>query len=159
MILQENQIRGEKMEYDQIIEAAISAEQYAHDLYMKAHSLAKSKIAKDLLLMLAGEELTHKQALEKLYLEKKGDTEISPLQDPLQDLGFTQRLQLTPLNELQELKHILKVAIEREEHERLAYQNLMKAVDDPKLKQIFEKLSMEETRHKALLEKEFSSVI
>ena len=49
-------------------------------------------------------------------------------------------------------------AIAREQREHDAYSTLGNMVDDPIVKSLFEKISNEELKHKALLEKEFADL-
>lgn len=142
------------MSIKKIISTAIQIEQEAHDLYKKAQGQAGSEAGKELLGYLAEQELEHKAVLESLDLKKLEHI----ANEDLEALDFSKKLALTPINELEDLRDILKVAIERENQEMSAYARLKELACDKELEELFERLSSEENKHKELLEKEFSAM-
>ncbi|MGM5487843.1 MAG: ferritin family protein [Nanobdellota archaeon] len=134
------------MELTEIMDAAIRAEEQARDMYLKARDLATTDSQKELLERLAHEEQGHKEKLESL--------EVSELGQP-HDATIAEKLTLTPLNELAELKEILILAMQRENAERETYEMLADGCEGD-TKELFRKLASEEHEHKELLKKEFA---
>ena len=138
------------MDTEKIIQDAIKAEVAAHDLYAKASEMVSVPSTKDLLTNLAHEELKHKQMLESMDLNKLGEFDSDATIDVAQNLA------MTPLDELNDVQEIMQLAIRREQAEHDNYEHLKSAFTSNDVKALFEKLSVEESKHKALLEKEYA---
>lgn len=138
-------------EINEVLQKAIEAEQDAYDQYMKAREMVDSQAAMDLLDTLAQEELQHKRMLEEYkmrIIDRSPDTHHVDLQG----------LELTPTNELNELKEILQCAIAREDAERACYLALQESMDDPTLKELFASLANEEAEHKKRVKEAFANL-
>jgi len=127
------------------ISNAIKKEEYAYKLYMKACKKAELKGSKQLFKKLAGQELKHKKILKNLDL-KKFEVKLR--------FNVAKKLMLTPLNEIKELKNILKQAIKREQESYDFYMKMAKAFSG-KVKLLFKRLASEEKTHKELVNKEY----
>ncbi|MFP4424789.1 MAG: ferritin family protein [Candidatus Woesearchaeota archaeon] len=130
---------------EEIIKAATRAEEQARDMYLRAKELATTGAQEELLQRLADEEQGHKERLESMDLQS-GITH---------DSRIAESLSLTPLDEIADLKEILKIAMQREDTERETYIMLRDSCGS-ELREIFDQLASEEKGHKELLRKEFS---
>jgi len=128
------------------ISNAIKKEEYAYKLYMKACKKAGLKGSKQLFKRLAEQELKHKKILKNIDLKKFETTKIR--------FNVAKKLMLTPLNEIKELKNILKAAIKREQESYEFYMKMARAFSG-KVKLLFKGLASEEKTHKELVNKEY----
>lgn len=128
------------------ISQAIKKEEYSYKLYIKAYKKTKIKSSKQLFKKLAQQELKHKKTLKTLNLKQLETKKLR--------FNVAKKLMLTPLNELNELKNILKSVISREQD---AYDSYMKlsGVFSGKPKILFIKLANQEKTHKELIKKEY----
>ena len=142
------------MEFKIIIQDAISQEEASYELYSHGAALAKTSGAKILFQKLAREEEKHRQLLES----------ISPIlasnfpECTYNSLELENYMQLTPLNELNEVKDILKYAIKKETKAFNFYKGIAKALPFGTMQGLFDRLASEEQKHKNLVQLEFGKL-
>lgn len=142
------------MEFKKIIRDAIRQEEDSYELYIHGASVAKTSGAKILFQKLAGEEMKHKQLLESVNPSLASDFPESTYHT----LELENYLQLTPLNELNEVKEILKFAIKKETKAFKFYSGIANALHFGTMQGIFERLAAEEQKHKNMVQLEFGKL-
>jgi len=137
------------LKFKKAITNAIRKEQYSYELYTKASKKTDIVGAKRLFIELAKQELGHKRALQSLDLEKIETKSIK--------FDVAAKAMLTPINELNELKKIMKYAIGRETDAYNGYISLA-GISEGQLKELFQKIAGEEKKHKELIQKEYTKM-
>ena len=141
------------MQFKKVIDTAIKQEEDSYKIYMKGYRVTKLKSSKLLFKKLAGEELKHKKLLQNIDLSNVADFPKTKYKS----LYLEEDLQLTPLNELNEVKTILNFTIKKEIKAYKQYSNIAKTMKDD-LKVFFTNLAKEEQKHKILVSKEYKKL-
>ena len=140
---------------DEILVFAIAQEQNAVDFYTGLAREAHSEEMKRVFLEFAGEEIRHKkrltgireQGIFNMSTEKVADLKIA---DYVIDVKATGKLSY---------EEALVLAMKREKAAFKLYSNLAERAPDRELKEIFESLAMEESRHKLRFELEYDEFV
>ena len=139
-------------EIREIIERAINSEEDSYSLYRHASRRVKDPGAKAGLGELAEEEKKHKAKLEEM-LEGNLDRAVrAGRRAKVKDLRIGDPLEAKPLTELSSLQDVLAVAIKREEATGAFYAQMAALVEPGAIRDLFEMLSKEETKHKLYVE-------
>jgi len=134
------------MEFKKIVEAAIKQEESSYKLYIRGYRETSIRSAKILFKKLAGQELRHKKLLQNLDINN-----VTSFPKSIYYFLHLDDLQLTPLNELNEIKDILKFAIKKEIRAYKQYSGIVKILPFGEMKTFFKKLAGEEQKHKNLV--------
>ncbi len=135
------------MKFEELIRKAINIEEESYKFYIDAEKLAKYPNVKDLLNMLANEELSHKKLLENI---EKGN-EIT--YEEYIDLKLSDHLiHGEKINGNSTLQEVLKVAMAREKSEYDFYMKLIKDVSNKNIQDTLNFIAKQELNHKAKLE-------
>ncbi len=138
--------------FEEIINFAKEKEQEAVDFYTDLAGKADAENIKDALIEMAGQEAQHKQALEDMSLEVFAGSE--PPRE-IEDLKLATTMpELEPRPDMT-YQEILTVSIKREEGAEKLYKHMAAVASDDLQKQVLERLSAEEFKHRNILEKEY----
>lgn len=131
------------------LKIAIQTEIKSYKLYSNAYSSVKNTHSKEILKLLAEEELSHKKRLERLYTSLSGRRIMA--------LNLKSRLKLKEItDELTSPLKVLEVAIENEKENIRFYKEASDKTINYEGKQMFRKLIEEEKNHLDLLEMEYN---
>jgi len=134
---------------DAVLDFAINREQEAHDFYLEWAEKTDKEPIKVVLLEFADVERKHKE----LLLNVKKGNEANFGQHKAIDLKIGDYLtEVKPSSEMT-FQDSVRVAIQREMASQELYRHLASITDDPAIKSIFQKLEIEETKHKEHFEK------
>ena len=142
------------MELRELIDAAISKEVAAHDLYAGTAEGSSDPAVKALLTDLARDEARHREMLEGLDVGNLG--EFAP--ESGQDMGLTECMEDRPLSPQAGLQEVIIYAMHREEEARDFYAGMAGAVGEPSAAALFQKLAAMEAGHKARLEEQYEAM-
>ena len=140
---------------DEILVFAIEQEQKAVDFYTGLAKDAHSEEMKKVFLEFAGEEIKHKQRLTRIREEgvfsmpKQQITDLK-IGDYMVDVKATGKLSY---------EEALVLAMKREKAAFKLYSTLSERAPNDELKDIFETLAMEESRHKLRFELEYDEFV
>ena len=137
----------------QILNNAIKDEEYFANFYSMAAKKTEVESARKLFITLADQELLHKQKLESLSFDPEA---IIP--DKVEDVEIAQDLMMTPIEEINDIKEVFKMAIKFEIQAKDMYQQLGACMADSQAKELLDKLAAEEERHETLLKEEMQKV-
>ena len=140
---------------DEILVFAIEQEQKAVDFYTSLAKEATSEEMKKVFLEFAGEEIRHKQRLtrireEGVFTMPKQQVADLKISDYIIDVKPTGKLSY---------EEALVLAMKREKAAFKLYSNLAERAPNDELKEIFETLAMEESRHKLRFELEYDEYV
>lgn len=144
---------------EQILTRAIRFEEQAYEFYMGAVDMVKQPHIRDALRDMAGEEVKHKERLEKLL---QGDTETLiavQKRGQVQDLKLAEYLVAQPLEANATFQDVLVVAMQREKSSYEFYQTMAQITDEETARELFEFLAQEELVHKNKIETIYDEVI
>lgn len=147
------------MSVEEIVRQAIKAEEEARSFYEAASKMVTASHVQDTLNELAGEEVKHKERLEKLL---KGDVEkIVSRQKPrqIQDLKLADYLMPQTLDEDASFQDVLIVAMQREKASYDFYTLMAGIAASEEPQKLFEFLAQEEMGHKNKIEALYDEVI
>lgn len=140
---------------DEILVFAIEQEQKAVDFYTGLAKEAQSEEMKKVFLEFAGEEIKHKQRLTRIREE---GVFTMPKQQ-VADLKIGDYIvEVKPSGKLS-YEEALVLAMKREKAAFKLYTNLAERAPSDELKEIFETLAMEESRHKLRFELEYDEYV
>ncbi len=143
----------------EILETAISFEGTARDFY----SGLIPKVSKNLRWLveeLAEEEQRHFDLFNKLAQRNDLEQPVSALVDtPASDAKFSDCVHLPDLGEKPDDQAVLQYALGREHAAMEQYRSLAGSTEPGPIKQLFEYLADEETRHKVELEKLYYELV
>ncbi len=131
------------------LKIAIQIEIDAHNLYSNAYSSVKNNNSKEILKLLAEEELAHKKRLEKLYTNISGRKIMALNLKPKLRLREITDVSISPLK-------VLEIAIENEKENIRFYKESAERTLNFVGKKMFLKLIEEEKNHLDLLEMEYN---
>lgn len=140
---------------DEILVFAIEQEQKAVDFYTGLAKDAHSEEMKKVFLEFAGEEIRHKQRLtrireEGVFTMPKQQVADLKIGDYIIDVKASGKLSY---------EEALVLAMKREKAAFKLYSNLAERAPNDELKEIFESLAMEESRHKLRFELEYDEYV
>src|SRR5512133_3143924 len=140
---------------DEILVFAIEQEQKAVDFYTGLAKEATSEEMKKVFLEFAGEEIKHKQRLtrireEGVFTMPKQHVVDLKIGDYIVDVKPSGKLSY---------EEALVVAMKREKAAFKLYNTLAERAPNDELKEIFETLAMEESRHKLRFELEYDEFV
>lgn len=150
---------SDKMTIDQILKRAIGFEEQAHDFYMNAVNMVKQPHIKDALRDMAGQEVKHKERLQKLL---QGDTEALiavQKRGQVQDLKLAEYLVAQPLDANATFQDVLVVAMQREKSSHEFYSTMAQIAGDETVRDLFDFLAQEELVHKNKIETLYDEVV
>ncbi len=148
-------IMNEFTSIDDILDFAIGEEQAAVDFYLMLASQAKSGHAKQAFIDFAKEEMVHKARLMQVRekgLQVLGSSNVSDLKladylvdvEPSPDMSYQEALIL---------------AMKKEKAAFRLYTCLATRMEDPAMRQTFELLALEESKHKLSFELEYDEQV
>lgn len=140
---------------DEILVFAIDQEQKAVDFYTSLAKEASSEEMKKVFLEFAGEEIKHKQRLtrireEGVFTMPKQQVADLKIGDYIVDVKASGKLSY---------EEALVLAMKREKAAFRLYTNLAERAPNDELREIFETLAMEESRHKLRFELEYDEYV
>jgi rubrerythrin len=140
---------------DEILVFAIEQEQKAVDFYTGLAKEAQSEEMKKVFLEFAGEEIKHKQRLtvireEGVFTMPKQQVADLKIGDYIVEVKASGKLSY---------EEALVLAMKREKAAFKLYTNLAERAPSDELKEIFETLAMEESRHKLRFELEYDDYV
>jgi rubrerythrin len=140
--------------FKDIVEFAIEKEKNAYDFFTRASKFVKGPGVKAMFNSLAEEEKTHIEWLQNSLTAKDLiNKDLSGVDIPDMELDkFVLEKEFSQDTTSQEA---LAAAIHWEERAKNFYEKATKLVDDPTLKEVFQKLARFELEHKLKLEKEY----
>ncbi len=139
-----------------VLDFAIEQEQEAIDFYTELAKQAKSKDVKEIFLEFVKEEINHKSKLMKIKAEGNLAT-ISD--DSVQDLLISNYLAPVKPSHDMSYQDTLIVVMKKEKAAYNLYKTLSKISTSQEMKDIFNRLAMEEANHKLQFEKEYDDNI
>ena len=131
------------------LDHAIEREQFAHDYYVAAMDRVQRATIRELLRLLAAEELGHRGRLEAAKKNKDWAALGKGLKDPGAD--FAAGFRFVPLDDVATADDIVGVAILNEDNARRFYEWFVEVYMGTELEDFFRKLVREEQRHAELL--------
>jgi len=134
---------------DKVLDFAIEKEQDAADFYTGLAGKMGKPFMKDIFEQFALEEKSHKAKLEQV---KKGNLDLSPIDQKINDLKIAEMVANVDLEGDFDYQQALIVAMKNEKASFKLYTDLAGMVDDPKLKEFFLGLAQEEAKHKLRFE-------
>ncbi|MFA4980421.1 MAG: ferritin family protein [Sphingobacterium sp.] len=140
---------------DEILVFAIEQEQKAVDFYTGLAKEARNEEMKKVFVEFAGEEIKHKQRLTRIREEgvftmpKQHVTDLK-ISDYIVDVKASGKLTY---------EETLILAMKREKAAFKLYSTLAERAPNDELKEIFESLAMEESRHKLRFELEYDEYV
>ncbi|MFQ5863441.1 MAG: ferritin family protein [Candidatus Brocadiales bacterium] len=140
---------------DDIIKLAIEKEDNAYKLYSGVLDKINDPGAKAMISQLAKEELEHKEALEKLDVEKVKKVEPQKIED----LKIAEFLQDREIRDTSSLQDVLVFAMKREKEAYEFYSKFAAEMVDPDIKNVLESFAQQEKKHKRDIEAFYDDVI
>lgn len=143
------------MDVKEIVKQATQQEEMAYKFYTDALKYVKDAAAKVWLKELAGEELKHKEILQKLDVSKV--KQFKPAK--IHDLHITEYLVDKDVHEIKDFQDVLIVAMKKEQKAYNFYVGMAKSADSPDMQKICKVLAQEELKHKHKLELYYDDVV
>ena len=140
---------------EDILKFAIKKEQEAMDFYMNLAGKSRNPEIKEVFEEFAQEELRHKAKLQKILTMGI----LSLPDDVILDLKISDyTVNITPKPDMT-YEESLILAMNREKASYKLYINLARRVEDPGLKDLFQMLAAEESKHKLRFEVEYDEYV
>ncbi len=136
---------------NEILEFAIEKELEANQFYLEWSKKLSDRHLSELFLGFAGEELKHKEKLERV---KAGGT-FKPAARPVTDLKIVDYLVDLAPSPGMDYQEALIVAMKREKASFRLYSDLAAMAQDQTIRDLFTALAQEEAKHKLRLETEY----
>lgn len=140
---------------DEILVFAIEQEQKAVDFYTGLAKEARNEEMKKVFVEFAGEEIKHKQRLTRIREEGV----FSMPRQHVTDLKIADYMVDVKASGKLSYEDTLVLAMKREKAAFKLYTTLAKRAPNDELKEIFETLAMEESRHKLRFELEYDEYV
>jgi rubrerythrin len=140
---------------NEILDFAIGEEQAAVDFYLLLAAHSKSEETKKILQEFAEEEMRHKAHLT--MVKDNGTLKLSD--EKVKDLKISEYLVDVKPSPNMGYQEALTLAMKKEKAAFRMYTSLASQAQDPAVKQLFEALALEESRHKLRFEIEYDDVI
>lgn len=140
---------------EDILKFAIKKEQEAMDFYLNLAGKSRNAEIKGVFEEFAQEELRHKAKLQKILTMGI----LSLPEDEVLDLKISDyTVNITPKPDMS-YEESLILAMNREKASYKLYINLARKVNDPGLKDLFQMLATEESKHKLRFEVEYDEYV
>ncbi len=140
---------------NEILDFAIQSEQDAVDFYKSLVEKSKTDDMREIFESFAQEEVKHKARL--MEIKEQGSFEVPDEKvSDLQIADYTTKVQPRPDMDYQDA---LVVAMQKEKAAFRLYTNLARRAPNEKMKELFEALAMEESKHKLRFELEYDEHI
>jgi rubrerythrin len=148
------------MTIEEILQEAIQGEVAAHELYTNAADLVQTEHIKALLRELAGEELGHKAALEKMLANPEHlPRQVEQLKTaPVEDFKVTDHLVAGELSPDATFQDVCIFAARKEQQSYELYSN-MAAQSEGESRDLLQAMAKDELRHKNLVEGWYEDVV
>ena len=146
----------EELNFNEIIDFAISKEEEAVQFYQELQNRAKFNSQKTVLKEFENMEKGHINILNNIKQKNEKHFENIP---NVQDLSISNYLVETEFTESSDYQDIIIIAMKREEKAFNLYNDLASKTTDIEIKNLFEKLSSEEAKHKLHFEKIYEDEI
>ena len=140
---------------DDILDFAIESEQNAIDFYGEMATKASNDEMKQIFESFAIEEMGHKSKL----LDIKQIGVVATTEKNVKDLKMSDYIVKVQPSANMLYGDALILAMQREKAQFKLYSNLASRIDDPNMKQVFEMLAMEESKHKLRFEIEYDEYV
>ena len=137
--------------FSEIIDFAIQKEQEAIDMYSMAAEMVRRSNVREMFMSLARQEEGHKRRLLELQAGEDSFAHVEKMPD-LKIADYSDSAEISPNMDYQD---VLTVAMKREEKAYNLYSMLASNTTEPEVKNLFQNLAHEETRHKLALEREY----
>jgi len=145
---------------EDVLREAIQGEIESYSLYTDAVKLIKAEHIKEMLRQLAGEELKHRIALEKLLANpgsvRRGIRQIQ--QAPIQDYKIGDHLVVKPLGPESTFQDVCIFASRKEQQAHELYRDLAEQ-NEGETRDLLAAIAKDELRHKNLVESWYEEVI
>lgn len=148
-----------KLNFKEILEAAVKIEEQSYALYSMAQEIVSYLSSKKFLKELAQEELKHKEKLLAIMEDKDKLSELGLHARRIQDLKIVDVMKDTALSEDVGYQRILVYAAKREKSTYEYYSSLAAGLEGTEVGELFSKLAQEELKHKNRLEKEYDEYL
>lgn len=135
----------------EVLDFAVAKEEEARDFYLEWADEVRNSSIKEVLKEFAGEEQKHKDLILKV---KAGGTFKTKAEEII-DLKIGDYFVQTNPDETMSYQDALQVAIQREIGAQELYKYLSGRSSDQTMKELFDKLALEESKHKQRLEQMF----
>lgn len=150
---------GKEYSLQEAIGLAIKAEKDSMDFYRRAASVAKNERAKNVLEMLANEEIGHLKAFFDHYRGKDFGDLATYINSPVDTKNPAyMKLEKAILENIHEQK-ALEIALVEEKECIGQYTQLAQGVVDPAVRSVFDRVVKETQGHYALIESEYAHVM
>ena len=140
---------------DEILDFAMQSEQEAVDFYSRLAAQMTNKQMREVFMEFAREEVGHKARLQKI----KDDGLFTMAVDQVKDLKIADYVVAGKPSEHMEYADALVLAMKREKAAFKLYMALSDRTEIPELKQIFQALAVEESKHKLRFEVEYDDYV
>jgi len=144
-----------QMTPQEIIAMAIKREEEAAAFYRKVAGMQNNPDVRDLFLKYAAEEDKHKELLENLDISVPGRIEVKKIAD----LKIGDHLKEMAPGEDMDYKQALILGMQKEKKAYLVYMGLSESTDNPNIRSLFDKLAMEEAKHKLYFETQYDDLV
>jgi rubrerythrin len=145
----------EKIVLERLFSIAIRREVEAHEFYLKMASRIDDTNAKDVFNKLAGEELGHKELLEKYMADP---TLHMKFDAPPVDFKIAEATELPKFSMHMKPADAIALAMKKEQQAVEFYRQMAQGTRDADIKSVFEGLAQMELGHKARLESIFIEI-
>ncbi len=140
---------------DEVLDFAMKSEQDAVDFYTSLASKMQNEEMRDVFLQFAQEEVGHKARLQRIKDEKLFDMEM----DKVNDLKISDYVVSAKATADMEYSDALVLAMKREKAAFKLYTKLSERTKHPELKNVFQALAIEESKHKLRFELEYDDYV
>ena len=140
-------------EMEAIIKSAITQEEMSHDFYKRLASLVSHQETKDILELLAKDELEHKAFLLGCF-----SPQGCKLSGEAQNVHLAEMLEAPAISEDLSPKEALVIAMKREEGSHRFYQTLASLQPPGEVQAFLEKMAQAELGHKEKVEYLYNNV-
>jgi len=140
---------------NEILDFAMESEQEAVDFYTELASQVNNSEMKETFLQFAREEVGHKARLQKIKEEGVFDMP----REKISDLKIADYVVKTKPSPDMSYEDALILAMKKEKAAYKLYINLEKRTEKPELKEVFQNLAIEESKHKLRFETEYDDYV
>ncbi len=140
---------------DDILEFAINSEQEAVDFYTELANNASNEEMKEVFTQFAGEEMGHKRKL--MNIKESGTFEVRETE--IRDLKIADYLVDVEPHPNMSYQEALMIAMKKEKSAFKLYSNLAAKAPTSEMKDLFNGLALEESKHKLRFELEYDEFV
>jgi rubrerythrin len=131
-----------------ILERATQSEEHSYNLYKHLASKVEKPESRKMLEGLAEQELRHKEMLESFDPDEATDVESVKIEDQ----KLTEFLEPTPLDPSATIQDVMLFAMKKEQSAHEFYARMSEFSPTAEAKSLFDRLAVEELKHKTSLE-------